>query len=201
MTSTLADTAEFSVSSGELTTGNSVRLTVTLLDGTAIVGQGCSGIISSSDSVQLLVPDPVLTVSGCTHVSGPCSITAGSTAGQNQSAWTYTWFLNNTQKSATGKTYTPSSSDIGQAASYTVKVRVRNEAGIAADSTAANFTLAPALCTAKPEMLIFTWSGTKSKLFAGLMHFSQQYSIYRQRTERHVQLSELRPLLVGLRRW
>jgi PKD repeat protein len=168
LTSTLGDVTEFFVSSAELTTGNSVRLTVTV-DPSLILDAGCASMTASSDSVQLLVPDPALTVSGCTTVGAPCSITASSASGQNRSGWTYTWSLNGDEKKlATGSTYTPSSSEIGEAnKSYRVNVRVRNDAGISTTSADATFSLEPALCTNKPDGLSFTWAGTEGSCLPG----------------------------------
>lgn len=158
----------FTLAPSETVEGNQVRLSVTI-DPALIAAAGCqiTGMEAAGETIQLKVPDPVVSVdSGCDYVDSPCAVVATSSSTQDQSEWYYTWFLDGSttpKKQGLGAayaTYTPPTTELG---SHKVRVEVRNEAGITATSALLTFVLEEPPCSGKPtDDIYFMFHGVNS---------------------------------------
>ncbi|HVT01805.1 MAG TPA: PKD domain-containing protein [Thermoanaerobaculia bacterium] len=130
----------FAISKG---TGSKVRLTLSI-NPTMIVDSTCASLSSHVDEYAMISPDAKIDiVSGCTNALGPCTLTAGSISGTDQTGWSYQWKLNGSAvPGATAKTYSPS---FATAANYTVVVDALNPIG---NSSASKLlTINPPACS------------------------------------------------------
>jgi PKD repeat protein len=100
-------------------------------------------------SSTLSAPDPLITVTGCTNVGSPCTLTASSASGKSIADWTFAWNvkLNGAGvKSGTGSSFVPGVSQVGN---YTVDLVATK--GIFDAPAQKQFTLAGSLCGPLPQ--------------------------------------------------
>jgi PKD repeat protein len=131
-TGDFATTATWVVPKTTITHGMVARLTVTSATDFAAP---CAGFTSSQYSTAPLnPPDPVISITGGTCATSPCTFTVASASGIDTVAagWTYSWSVTNTGLFGAGQTFIANFPNSGQ---YTVSVQATNNVGNTTVST------------------------------------------------------------------
>lgn len=146
------------VSKSQIQNGGKVVLTVTVDAAQISANSGCSSFVESSKTYPLLVPDPVLSVTGCTNVGSPCTVTASSQSVQDMTNWKYSWSVDGgAATNTTSKTFSPVITTTG---AHTIALVASNAIGNGQSSTPVN--LAASVCNGAPKNISFSYGGATS---------------------------------------